>query len=97
MRVAIDPFLKALKFGRKRALRILHHDQVRSSFYKRQVSLAWASAVLLLCCAASSGLPHEVFACLVLLCTGAGEREARRMRACGRYHQCKRSLEVIGI
>jgi hypothetical protein len=34
---------------------------------------------------------------IVLIVVQTGTIEARRMRACGRYHQTNRSVEVIGI
>lgn len=87
-------FADLRKFGGKRALaRDLHNDR-RREFRLRQYELAAAGAwclILALCVGAA------YFAPFVVLFFTTAEREARRHRACGRYWQCRRSIEVIGI
>jgi hypothetical protein len=85
-----------MKFGRARMLRVLDHHEVRRSFYWRQFDLALVAGVEF-GFFVFSGEAQIVFAILTLLCVICGASEAKRMRACGRYHQCRRSLEAIGI
>ena len=96
-----EDYLKALKFGRGRAGLVLHHQETRRSFYWHQAELAAVASLNITLFAASSvmalGSGRALFASLALLCLTCGRREAQRMRACGRYHQCKRSLETVGI
>jgi hypothetical protein len=94
----LDQIVLASKFGRRRVATVLHHQETRRNFYWHQCELAAVGALQVVFFAASTG-PFEqaFFASLAMLCITCGEREARRMRACGRYHQCNRSLEVIGI
>lgn len=93
-----DQVTHALKFGRRRVALVLHHQETRRHFFWHQFELAIVGAMHLVFFAMSMNVVAQgVFVALALLCFTTGEREARRMRACGRYHQCNRSLEVIGI
>lgn len=94
--------LVSAKFGRSRLMTVARHHDVRREFVFRQLELVVLGATNLIFYALSTVMfapwvGHAVFAAIALLCITTGEREARRMRACGRFHQCKRSLEVLGI
>jgi len=91
----VDTFFADLRrFGGKRALaRDLHNDR-RREFLLRQRQLILTGALFI-----GALIVSDIywFAPLAALLFTTAEREARRHRACGRYWQCKRSLEVIGI
>jgi hypothetical protein len=90
-----DTFYADLKrYGGRRAIARQGHNETRRAFVLRQRQLAIVAA-LQLAVYAFTGV--WMFALLAVLAVSAGEGEARRMRACGRYWQCKRSMEVIGI
>lgn len=93
-----EPVMAAMKFGRARMMLVLRHQEVSREFYSHQIQLAAVAATqLLFYLFTEAEIGRAFFLGLALLCITTGEREARRMRACGRYHQCKRSLEVVGI
>jgi hypothetical protein len=94
----LAPIQKAMKFGPRRTLRVLEHQQNIRVFLNRQYELA-AIAVFNLIFFVCSGYsaPGIFFLVIGLTCIAFGTSEARRMLACGRFHQCNRSLEVVGI
>lgn len=87
-------FTDLRRFGRERAFtRLKHRDRIRE-FALRQRQLATIGAVEIAFFIFSQ---HPVFSGLALLFFTTATRECWRMRACGRYWECKRSVEVIGI
>lgn len=90
-----DLFSADLKrFGPKRTLaRDAHRDRIRE-FMLRQKQLSAAGFVQFAFYIVSGS--HPFFAMLGALLFMTAIDECRRMRACGRYWQCKRSIEVIG-
>lgn len=90
----IEVFLSDLqKFGGRRAMLRAEHRWRLQEFRRRQVELAAVTALFVLFAAA---IGETVFMMPAALLASAGASEARRMRACGRDWQCKRSMEVIG-
>jgi hypothetical protein len=90
-----DTFFADLRrFGGQRALIRDQHNDRHREFRARQFQLAAAGAWCILL-ALFAGI--EYFGPFVILFFTTAEREARRHRACGRYWQCNRSIEVIGI
>lgn len=91
----IDSFFMDLKkFGGRRALaRDLHNDRKREVLL-RQRQLAIIGTLFI---GAFAITQVSAFALLAVLLFTTAAREAKRFRACGRYWQCRRSIEVIGI
>lgn len=89
-----DCYLTDLRrHGKDRADRRRRHIDIRRDFRRRQIQLAAVGCWLILLFVISSVF---LLGALALLVFSTATDECRRMRACGRYWQCKRSIEVIG-
>lgn len=90
-----DLFLNDLRsFGRDRAFTRLHHRDRLRDFRWRQYQLAGTGGMFILFFLFTQIV---VFAILAVVMFSTATRECWRMRACGRYWQTKRSVEIIGI
>jgi hypothetical protein len=88
-------FLRDVRlWGRARAFTRLDHADRKRTFIHRQYDIAAAGAVLMIGYVLTGSF---VFPPLITLLFTTGARECWRMRRCGRYWQCNRSLEVLGI
>ena len=93
--MSADPFFDDLKrYGGPRALRRDRHRERVREFVLRQRQLAATGGLFIVAYVVSD---VGLFAALAALMFSTATPECRRMRACGRYWQCKRSIEVIGI
>jgi hypothetical protein len=85
------------RYGGVRAEARDRHRGERQKFKRRQQDLAAAAVVEFGFALIIGGRAGMFLALLGLFVVQCGVAETRRMRACGRYHQCNRSMEVIGI
>lgn len=89
--------LASTKFGRDRMMTVVRHQETVREFKSRQIELVGMAVLQLVTWSVSSSEIGILCLCVFFLVATTGRDEARRMRACGRYHQCLRSIEVIGI
>ena len=84
------------RFGGRRALIRSDHRRTVQDFKARQRDLALAGSWFLILSLMPTGIWFVLAALGIVLFTTAKD-EAKRMKACGRYWRCKRSMEVLGI
>lgn len=93
-----DQITRAARFGMSRVDTVMRHQETARHFRLRQPALAVLAAMFLVGFSLGNRTwPRDFSVSMAMLLIIAGATEARRYRACGRIHQCKRSLEVIGI
>lgn len=87
-----DPFTRKL-FNRQRARLILDHADIKRQFRHRAQSCSVLAFAFLVVFALTG---FSFFGAIAILFFSTIIDEMRRMRACGRYWRCQRSIEVIG-
>lgn len=91
-----DPFFSDLiRFGRDRAFARMRHREIVRDFKRTQQNQAFVAFWFIGLFSFTDF--RSLFLPLAVAILQKAIAECRRMRACGRYWRCNRSIEVIGI